>query len=66
MASSINFMQDRITHSRMAGDPPEVTLSPQLSQLGLLEFDKATIAIEEGRVCVRQMRSVLEQLLQDL
>ena len=66
LASSINIMQDRITRSRMAGDPPEIILSPRLSQLGLLEFDKAATAIEEGRICVRRMRPALEQLLEDL
>ena len=66
LASSINIMQDRITRSRMAGDPPEVVLSPRLSQLGLLEFDQAATAIEEGRVCVKQMQPALEQVLASL
>lgn len=66
LASSINIMQDRITRSRMAGDPPEVVLSPRLSQLGLLEFDQATTAIEEGRACVKRMRPALEQMLTGL
>jgi len=66
IASSVNIMQDRITRSRMAGDPPDVTLSPSLSQLGLMEFDKADIAIEEGRACVRQMRPALERLMKNL
>jgi len=63
LASSINIMQDRITRSRMGGDPPEIILSPQLSQLGLMEFDQADIAIEEGRAAVQRMRSALEKLL---
>ena len=66
VASSINIMQDRITRSRMAGDPPEVVLSPHLSQLGLIEFDKARVAIEEGSACVERMRSALEQALSGL
>jgi len=41
VTSSINIMQVRITRSRMAGDPPDVTVSPQLSHLGLLEFHRA-------------------------
>lgn len=61
LAGSINIMQDRITRSRMAGDPPEVILSPRLSHIGLLEFDQAAIAIEEGRACVKRMRSALEE-----
>lgn len=63
LASSINIMQDRITRSRMAGDPPEIILSPHLSELGLMEFDQGEMAIEEGRACVQRMRPALEHLL---
>ncbi|MDH3637431.1 MAG: patatin-like phospholipase RssA [Gammaproteobacteria bacterium] len=63
VASAINIMQDRLTRSRMAGDPPEVVLSPLLSQLGLMEFDKASAAIKEGRACVERMKPALEQAL---
>ncbi len=65
LASSINIMQDRITRSRMAGDPPDAILSPRLSQLGLLEFDEADTAIAEGRACVERMRPVLEQMSEE-
>ena len=63
-ASSINIMQDRLTRSRMAGDPPDIILSPRLSELGLMEFDQAAIAIEEGRACVQRMCPALEHLLE--
>lgn len=66
LASSINIMQDRITRSRMAGDPPEVILCPRLARLGLLEFDEADSAIAEGHACVQRMRPALEQVLADL
>ena len=66
LASSINIMQDRITRSRMAGDPPEVILTPRLAKLGLLEFDEADSAIEEGRAAVQRMRPALEQVVADL
>ena len=65
LASSINIMQDRITRSRMAGDPPEVIISPHLAHLGLLEFDEADKAIAEGRSCVAMMRPLLEQRLSE-
>lgn len=64
LASSINIMQDRITRSRMAGDPPEVILAPRMSQLGLMEFDKANMAIAEGRREVERMHFALEQLFE--
>ncbi|HEB96760.1 MAG TPA: patatin [Sedimenticola thiotaurini] len=60
LATSINIMQDRITRSRMAGDPPEILLTPRLSWLGLMEFDEAGVAIEEGRASVERMRPLLE------
>jgi NTE family protein len=63
LASSINIMQDRITRSRMAGDPPDVMLNPRLSHLGLLEFYRAAEAIEEGRACVNRMLPTLKHVL---
>ncbi len=54
VASSINIMQDRITKSRMAGDPPDSLLTPRLGWLGLLEFDRAEAAITEGRAAARR------------
>lgn len=63
VASSINIMQDRITRSRMAGDPPDILLSPRLAAIGLLEFDRASEAIEEGRRCVQRHLPALEELI---
>jgi len=48
MAGSINIMQDRITRSRMAGDPPELLIVPKLARVGLLEFERADEAIRGG------------------
>ena len=59
ISSSINIMQDRITRSRMAGDPPDVLLAPRLAHLGLMDFDKADIAIDEGRKSVEFAREAL-------
>jgi NTE family protein len=64
LASSINIMQDRITRSRMAGDPPDVILAPRMSKLGLMEFDEAEMAIDEGLKEIRRMRPALEQLFE--
>lgn len=53
VSSSVNIMQDRITRSRMAGDPPELTLVPQLGDFAMMDFHRAAEAIEEGRRLVR-------------
>lgn len=62
MASSINIMQDRITRSRMAGDPPDVLITPHLADLGLMEFDQAAAAIQEGRDAVERVAEALNHL----
>lgn len=64
IAGSVNIAQERITRSRLAGDPPEVLLSPKLSHIGLLEFFRAGEAIEEGRKCVQRMLPEIEYLAQ--
>ena len=63
IAASVNITQDRITRSRMAGDPPDITLTPRLAEVGLLEFYKAKQAIREGERCVGQAMSELNYLL---
>ena len=63
MASSINIMQDRITRSRMAGDPADVILSPRLGNVGMLEFDSAAQVIEEGQACVARNKEVLREVV---
>jgi NTE family protein len=63
MAGSINIMQDRITRSRMAGDPPDVMLGPRLAHIGLLEFERASEAIEAGRASVRRAQPLIQDVL---
>lgn len=62
LTSSLNVMQVRITRSRMAGDPPDLTITPRLARLGLLDFHRAGEAIEEGRRAVERARPALEAL----
>ncbi len=59
LAGSVNIMQDRITRSRLAGEPADVVLSPRLRDVGLMEFSRAAECIEEGEACVRRHQSEL-------
>ncbi|SFK45539.1 patatin-like phospholipase family protein [Methylophaga sulfidovorans] len=63
IAASINITQDRITRSRMAGDPPEIILNPRLSHIGILEFYRADEAIKEGIACVNRQQTELSYYL---
>jgi NTE family protein len=53
ITNSINIVQDRITRSRLAGDPAEVVIAPRLAHIGMLEFHRAAEAIAEGEHCVQ-------------
>lgn len=63
LANSINIMQDQITRSRLAGDPPHVMLMPRLRHIGLLEFNRAAEAIAEGESCVQHALPALRRYL---
>ncbi|MBV8964460.1 MAG: patatin-like phospholipase family protein [Hyphomicrobiales bacterium] len=52
MIDAFNITQDRITRARLAGDPPDVIASPQLTEIGLFEFHRAAAAIAAGRESV--------------
>ena len=62
---SIYIMQDKITRSRLVGDPPEILLNPRVGNLGLLEFYRAKEAIEEGRQCVLRMQPEIEHIMEE-
>lgn len=62
VARSLNIMSIRITRSRMAGDPPDVLLSPRLAHIGLMEFHRAKEAIEAGREEVERSLAELDGL----
>ncbi|MGB5717624.1 MAG: patatin, partial [Gammaproteobacteria bacterium] len=63
IAGSINIAQDRITRSRLAGEPPDIMLSPKLSHIGLMEFYRAEAAIQEGKECVMRMLPEIRHVL---
>ena len=62
IANSINIVQDRITRSRLAGDPADVLLSPRLAHIGMLEFHRAAEAIKEGEGCVQMAMPEIARL----
>ncbi len=63
LANSINIMQDQITRSRLAGEPPHIMLVPRLGDIGLMEFHRAAEAIAEGYACVEQAMPALRKYI---
>jgi len=48
MVEAFNIMQDRLTRARLAGDPPDVLVSPRLGRIGLFDFHRADEIIALG------------------
>jgi NTE family protein len=63
LVATLNIMQDRITRSRMAGEPPDVMIAPRLGNIGLMEFDRAEDAIAEGEMAVNRVRPEIADAL---
>lgn len=49
MIESFNIMQDRLARMRLAGDPPDVNITPHIGHIGFLDFHRAADAIAAGR-----------------
>jgi len=60
MAGSIDIMQDRITRSRLAGEPPDVLIQPRLGHIGILDFDRGEELIELGDTATVAARPAIE------
>lgn len=63
MQGAIVVMQDRITRSRLAGEPPDVMLLPRVNHIGLLEYHRAGEAIAAGRECVERAAEAIQHAL---
>jgi NTE family protein len=48
MMDAINITQDRIARSRLAGDPPDITITPQVGGIGLFDFHRGAEAMAQG------------------
>ncbi len=63
MVDAFNIMQDRITRARLAGDPPDLLISPRVGQIGWFDFHRAADLIEFGaRSAERAIDSIQEAI----
>jgi NTE family protein len=63
VAAAFNITQDRLARSRLAGDPPDISITPRTNGLGLFEFDKAEKAIAAGREAVDRAMPDIERAI---
>jgi NTE family protein len=63
MVEAYNIMQDRIMRARLAGDPPDVMISPRLGGIGWFDFHRAEDAIAAGaEAAERESASIAEAI----
>jgi NTE family protein len=64
MVQAFNIVQDRIARSRLAGDPPDVMISPRLPPIGLFDFHRADEMIACGMAAVqREVEHVKREII---
>jgi NTE family protein len=66
MASALNIVQDRLTRSRLAGDPPDVIIAPKVGNIGLMQLDRARESIAAGEQAVEDAAPALKSTLRRL
>ena len=63
MIDAFNIMQDRITRARLAGDPPDLLISPRVGKIGWFDFHRADELIAHGaRAAERAIESIQEAI----
>jgi NTE family protein len=65
ITGSLNIMSVRITRSRLAGEPADAVIRPQLGDMGLLEYHRGAEAIAEGRAAAELAIPYIQRVLQD-
>ncbi|MHA3904443.1 patatin-like phospholipase RssA [Castellaniella sp. WN] len=63
LSMSLNIMQVRITRGRLAGEPADVLIRPRLADFALMDYHRASIAIDEGERAARRALPELRDLV---
>lgn len=62
MTGALNIILDRLTRVRLAGDPADAMIEPDVSHIGLLEFDRADELIALGAQATEKALPFIERL----
>lgn len=63
MVGSLNVLQNHLSRSRLAGDPPDILMTPRLAHVGLLDFHRADEVIAEGTAAATRALAPLRNIL---
>ena len=63
MVASLNIVQNRLSRSRLAGDPPDIQISPKCGHIGLMEFHRAEEMIKIGETAFEKELETIKDAL---
>ncbi len=63
LMNSLNIMQDHITRSRLAGEPPHVLIAPMVMDIGVMDFHRAAVGIKAGAKATELALPMIESKL---
>jgi NTE family protein len=66
MIESFNIMQDRLTRMRLAGDPPDIHITPRIGGVGFLDFHRAAEAIAIGEAATEKAIDTIVESIAEL
>lgn len=66
MIESFNIMQDRLTRMRLAGDPPDVHITPRIGHVGWLDFHRAAESIAVGQAATEKAIDSITESIAEL
>jgi NTE family protein len=66
MIESFNIMQDRLTRMRLAGDPPDIHITPRIANIGFLDFHRAAESIAIGRSATEKAIESIQESITEL
>jgi NTE family protein len=66
MIEAFNIMQDRLTRMRLAGDPPDIHITPHIGHIGWLDFHRAAEAIAAGKAATERALEPISETIADL
>jgi NTE family protein len=66
MIEAFNIMQDRLTRMRLAGDPPDVHITPHIGHIGWLDFHRAAEAIAAGKAAAEKALEPIVETIAEL
>jgi NTE family protein len=66
MIESFNIMQDRLTRMRLAGDPPDIHITPRIGHIGFLDFHRAAETIAVGQAATEKALDPITESIAEL